>query len=144
MWIPSFRQMALIIVLGLLALVIFAFALATVRGDAVTQPAIEPRIVTNLICQVEPDTYNDVYYTRSNGVTAVSGTCLIRAFVGRTLCLAWPTQPGRVYTLEYSEDLTDPTDWTDVRVRIIGDGTTQRWFVTTDEVAKRFYRLQVE
>ena len=55
--------------------------------------------------------------------------------------LQWQTQSGKTYRVQVSYDLST---WNDIGSPVPGDGTLKTYFDSTDQDAKKFYRVQIQ
>ena len=73
-------------------------------------------------------------------VTVLNVPAFSYGLSGNTLSLAWPTAPGKVYRVQYKNDLSDPV-WTAVGADQVGTGDLLTLNVDLTDQAQRFYSL---
>jgi hypothetical protein len=64
------------------------------------------------------------------------------ALTGNTLTLGWPSVSGRVYQVQYADQLLTPT-WTTLGPDQSGTGSTLSLIVDVSGAPQRYYRIVV-
>jgi hypothetical protein len=90
--------------------------------------------------RVTDDGYPPLSATRTFTVTVVPPPALAESWNGSQLTLSWPTIVGRVYRLEYKDDLGAPA-WTALGSNFTATSTLYSTVVATSAVPQRFYRV---
>ena len=89
-----------------------------------------------LVIQHEPGSNDPRWYVwQTNNWTISGSNHIVTAYVGPCVKLAWSSESGREYNLEYSTNAT----WYPIRVRIIGTGLQVAWYDYS--AYSRSYRL---
>ena len=155
---PSFRMPQLI----RLALFAFALLLATRTAQAQIDAGLNSTVWKMLYGVTDAQVNDPAWLARdddgdgvSNGAELAAGThpfnaasrfaVTTTAVSDSTVTLSLPTVAGKVYVLQTSANLADPTSWATVSpgVQVTGDGTTKT-LTAPRGAAAAFYRVAVQ